>query len=288
MGTVLSCCGAAPIKIEGSKNGHHYAWSKRIGYRRIRGHWRSNSSHSSVRRRPCFLHYQSSRNRIEALAREDAFQTNGATIVHADLTVEEDVNDMFANISSDKIIHDFVCNAGYLQEEQVPLVDMSLSQWNTTVDRNLTSVFLSTRGYLGQLKNASVQDPSVVLIGSMSGVWGQPGLADYSAAKSAMTNGLLPTLKDEIIRLAPQGRVNLVAPGFVRTRMIKAKLDAEEEMKKVLQTASLRKFATPEDVANAVAFLISGQLSGHITGEIVRLVGGKEGRVLFDLSEIQV
>ncbi|GAA6208485.1 hypothetical protein NBRC116601_17780 [Cognatishimia sp. WU-CL00825] len=198
------------------------------------------------------------------------------------------MNDMFANISSDKIIHDFVCNAGYLQEEQVPLVDMSLSQWNTTVDRNLTSVFLSTRGYLGQLKNASVQDPSVVLIGSMSGVWGQPGLADYSAAKSAMTNGLLPTLKDEIIRLAPQGRVNLVAPGFVRTRMIKAKLDAEEEMKKVLQTASLRKFATPEDVANAVAFLISGQLSGHITGEIVRLVGGKEGRVLFDLSEIQV
>lgn len=236
------------------------------------------------------LHYHSSRDRVEALAGEQVFQTHGATILRADLTVEEEVQDMFSRVAADRVIHDFVCNAGYLKEEQVALSDMSLEQWNTTIERNLTSAFLSLRGYLNQLKNASTppRDPSVVLIGSMSGVWGQPGHSDYSAAKASFTSGLLPTLKDEIIRIAPQGRVNLVAPGFVRTRMIEAKLTAKDEMIKVLQTASLRKFATPEDVANAVTYLVSSHLSGHVTGETLRLVGGKEGRVLFDPSEIQL
>ncbi len=235
-----------------------------------------------------FLHYHSSKDRVEALAQETVFQANGATIIRADLTQEAEVQQMFATIADGPGLHDLVCNAGYLQETQVALADMSLQQWTTTLDRNLTSTFLSLRAYLRQLPTTQITDPAVVLVGSMSGVWGQPGHTDYSVAKAGMTNGFLPTLKDEIIRIAPQGRVNLVAPGFVRTRMIETKLAAKEEMAKVLQTASLRKFATPEDVANAVAFLISGQLSGHITGEVIRLVGGKEGRVLFDTSEIEL
>jgi 3-oxoacyl-[acyl-carrier protein] reductase len=235
-----------------------------------------------------YLHYHSSKDRVEALAREGIFQSSGATILGADLTSEDDVDNMFASLAAGTTIHDVVCNAGYLQQEQVPLVDMSLEQWHRTMDRNANATFLTLRAYLRQLVNGPVLDPAIVLIGSMSGVWGQPGHADYAAAKGSMTSGLLPTLKDEIVRIAPQGRINLVAPGFVRTKMIESKLQATAEMIKVLQTASLRKFATPNDVASAVAFLISGQLSGHITGEVIRLVGGKEGRILFRPEEIEM
>ena len=60
-------------------------------------------------------------------------------------------------------------------------------------------------------------------------------------------------------------------------------------MKKALQTASLRKIGSPQDVvANMAAFLASNALSGHITGEVIRMADGKEGGVLFDRSDIDL
>ncbi len=233
------------------------------------------------------LHYNSSAERAQRLSRETCFAAQGATLVQADLTDEAACDTLFSGLAGNGGITDLVCNAGYLVEKSTPLQDMPLEQWNRTLTMNLTATFLTLRGYFRQLAQTACPDPAVVIVGSMSGVWGQPGHSDYASAKAAMTSGLLPSLKDEIVRIAPQGRVNLVAPGFVRTRMIAGKLADTLSMKKVLQTASLRKFATPEDVANSVSFLISPAQSGHITGEVIRLVGGKEGRVLFDLDEIE-
>ncbi len=181
-----------------------------------------------------------------------------------------------------------ICNAGRLVEAPVPLARMTLEQWNDTLEQNLTGTFLTLRRFMQGLEASGIPDPSVVIVGSMSGVWGQPGHSDYAAAKAALVHGLTPTLKDEIVRIAPQGRVNAIAPGFIVSPMIRNKLQETETMRKVLQTASLRKFGLPEDVAAMATFLASNRLSGHITGEVVRMAGGKEGRVLFEPDEIDM
>ncbi len=145
--------------------------------------------------------------------------------------------------------HSLICNAGYLVEQTTPLKNLSLEQWQRSIEQNLTSTFLTLREFFRSVEACAIENPSVVIIASMSGIWGQPGHADYAASKAAMVSGLLPTLKDEIVQIAPRGRVNLIAPGFVTTRMVENKMRNRTEMRTVLQTASLRKFGTPEDIS---------------------------------------
>ncbi len=235
------------------------------------------------------LHYNASGEKAAALLRDPALAGTGAFTVQADLSRPVEVSRMFDEIESAAgHVGVMICNAGRLVEAPVPLARMTLEQWNDTLEQNLTGTFLTLRRFMQGLEASGIPDPSVVIVGSMSGVWGQPGHSDYAAAKAALVHGLTPTLKDEIVRIAPQGRVNAIAPGFIVSPMIRNKLQETGTMRKVLQTASLRKFGLPEDVAAMATFLASNRLSGHITGEVVRMAGGKEGRVLFEPDEIDM
>jgi len=125
----------------------------------------------------------------------------------------------------------------------------------------------------------------VVIIGSTAGIFGEANHADYASSKSALMYGFLKSLKNEIVKIAPRGRANCVAPGWVLTKM------AEESVKqgqhyKALQTMPLAKIATTEEVTNAVLFL-SSRISGHSSGTILQVDGGMEGRVLNPLDELQ-
>ncbi len=113
--------------------------------------------------------------------------------------------------------------------------------------------------------------------------------ADYASSKSALTHGLMLSLKNEIVKIHPQGRVNTVAPGWVATPMA-AKSMADPAVKyQALATlvlftcrmlmfrTPLNKIATPEDVALQIVLLASQKVSGHVTGQIVRVHGGMEG-----------
>ena len=119
----------------------------------------------------------------------------------------------------------------------------------------------------------------MVLVGSTAGLFGEAGHADYSSAKAAMTHGLLLSLKNEIVRGAPNGRVNLVAPGWTVTPMTESELN-QELVDRVTATMALRKVATAEDVARAIVFLCSPAASGHVTGQVITVAGGMEGRLL--------
>jgi len=201
-------------------------------------------------------------------------------VVQADLTAEADVASMFAEIQNrfGPVAH-IVCNAGYWPPQNVPIRDMSLEQWQATVDVDLTSVFLCCREFLrGQL--ASVPDPSIVLIGSTAGVFGEAGHGDYAAAKSALLCGLMNSLKNEIVQIAARGRVNTVSPGWVMTPMTTKFADDPGAVNKALATIALNKVAAPLDIANAVVFLSSPDLAGHITGQNLVVSGGMEGRLL--------
>ncbi|MBT4642890.1 MAG: SDR family oxidoreductase [Deltaproteobacteria bacterium] len=234
------------------------------------------------------IHYNSNKDAAELLKSEPIFQAEGAEIYQADLTRETEIGEMWHSVESDLgPVTTLICNAGYFNEEHIPLQQMSIEQWQKTQDHNVLPHFLCMREFFRALQRNPISNPSAVLVTSMAGIWGQPYHCDYAAAKAAATYGMLPTLKDEIVKISPQGRVNAVAPGFIKTAMVQNILKDESGIKKVLQTASLRKLGQPADVAAAVTFLASPQLSGHITGEVIRLAGGKEGRVLFEQSEIQ-
>ncbi len=205
--------------------------------------------------------------------RERALAAGGSAVVQADLTDEIAVDRMFAETGPLDVC---AAVAGVWPEESVPVWELSLERWRATVDANLTASFLTARGFF---RNLGDREGSLVLVGSTAGLFGEPGHADYAAAKSGILGGLLLTLKNDVIRRNPRARVNAVAPGWTASAMTAATLD-EAKIAEVTRTMALAKIATPEDVAAQVVALSSPTISGHVTGQVVTVAGGMEGRVI--------
>ncbi len=222
------------------------------------------------------VHY----HRGEERARDVAAELGGAPVVGADLTDEREVDRLFAE-SRTELGRIDVCAAvaGVWPSEDVPVWKLPLERWEATLRQNLTSTFLTARGFLREVERNGAG--SLVLVGSTAGLVGEAGHADYAAAKSAILGGLLLSLKNEVVRVAPRGRVNAVAPGWTESPMTRGHVDPEA-VRRVSRTMALRKVARPEDVARQVVVLASDELSGHVTGQVVVVAGGMEGRVLHE------
>ena len=151
------------------------------------------------------------------------------------------------------------------------------SAGSQTLRSNLTATFLTARAFLREVERNG--RGNLVLVGSTAGRFGEAGHADYAAAKSAIQVGLLLSLKNEIVRVAAGGRVNAVAPGWTYSPMTRGALDPEV-VERISRTMALRKVATADDIARAVLVLASDELSGHISGELVTVAGGMEGRTI--------
>jgi 3-oxoacyl-[acyl-carrier protein] reductase len=163
--------------------------------------------------------------------------------------------------------------------EDVPVWELPLVRWEETLRTNLTATFLTARAFLREVERTG--QGSLVLVASTAGLFGEAGHADYAAAKSAIAGGLLLSLKNEMARIAPLGRVNVVAPGWTESPMTRGHVDLER-VRAVSRTMALRKIAQPEDVARQVVVLASDEISGHVTGQVVAVAGGMEGRVVHD------
>jgi 3-oxoacyl-[acyl-carrier protein] reductase len=220
--------------------------------------------------------------------RELAHELGGACVPFgADLTLEADVERLFAEIEAGLgPVEIVIANAGFWPSEDVPLQNMTLKQWDSTLSVNLTSVFLCMREFFRGIVRHQIADPAGVLIGSTAGIFGEAGHADYAAAKAGLIYGLARSLKNEICRLAPHGRVNVVCPGWTLTSQIQRVAVDPVQLQRVMQTIPLRKIGRPHDVAMAVVYLASSHLSGHVSGQIVTVSGGMEGRVLYQPQEI--
>ncbi|MFT6762899.1 MAG: NAD(P)-dependent dehydrogenase (short-subunit alcohol dehydrogenase family) [Candidatus Aldehydirespiratoraceae bacterium] len=210
-------------------------------------------------------------NEIEQVAASLRAMGGQAIAVPTDVT-DDDAVEALAQAAVDEFgsLTDWVNNAGG-SPMRMPLKDLPREEWDRTIALNLTSV------YVGSMVAARhIERGSIINISSGAGTGPVPGSAHYGAAKAA-TNSLTWTLSAE---LAPNIRVNAVAPGAIPTEvMLKAVGKTEDQLDDLLEewNIPLGRLGTPQDIGAACVYLASDAAS-WMSGEILRVGGGAKPR----------
>ncbi|HVW42884.1 MAG TPA: SDR family oxidoreductase [Amycolatopsis sp.] len=195
--------------------------------------------------------------------------TSGAEVLPAALDVtDSDGQAALASLAVDRFgrLDYWVNNAGLFPEAAV--LDIDAAQFAATYDVNVKGVLFGAQAAARAM--AATGGGSIVNMASVSGLRVRPGRATYSTSKAAVLH-LTRFLATE---LGPQGvRVNAIAPGFVNTRMTEWVRGNPEVMEQVLATIPLGRFAEPEEIFEAVAFLLSDS-ARFITGSTLVVDGG--------------
>jgi 3-oxoacyl-[acyl-carrier protein] reductase len=157
-----------------------------------------------------------------------------------------------------------VNNAGITRDNLA--LRMKLDDWRAVLDANLTGAFLCTKECLRHMVKA--RRGAVINVSSVVGALGNPGQANYCASKAGL-EGMTRSLAREYANR--NIRVNAVAPGFIETDMTEAL--GEKARETLLAQVPLARLGTPQDVADAVAFLASDR-SAYITGHVLQVNGG--------------
>jgi 3-oxoacyl-[acyl-carrier protein] reductase len=187
-----------------------------------------------------------------------------AIALQADVSKVEEV-DTLVNAVMEKFsrVDIFVNNAGITRDAL--LLRMKPEDWQAVIDLNLTGVFLCTRAASKiMLKQRSGR---IINITSVAGQMGNPGQANYSAAKAGVI-GFTKTVAKE---LASRGiTVNAVAPGFIATDMTSNLSNTEE----IVKFIPLGRYGQPEEIAGMVRFLAADPAAAYITGQVFNVDGG--------------
>ena len=157
-----------------------------------------------------------------------------------------------------------VNNAGITRDNL--LMRMKDEDWNAIINTNLTSVYRTSKAVLRGMMKA--RKGRIISIASVIGATGNPGQANYAAAKA----GIIAFSKSLAREIGSRGiTVNVVAPGFIDTDMTRALPEAGKQA--MLAQIALGRFGEPTDIARAVAFL-AGSSAAYITGETLHVNGG--------------
>jgi 3-oxoacyl-[acyl-carrier protein] reductase len=226
----------------------------------------------------------------ERLARVGAGRD--AIIVAADVTDPEAVQ-----AAMDEAARYFGCidvcvaNAGIWETAAQRLDEMDVARVRRTLETNLLGAMWTARAFMAVLQRSASghggAGASLIFIGSTAGRFGERGHCDYAVSKAGL-HGMVRTLKNEIVLLDPMARVNLIEPGWTLTEMARDTLAQPRALTRILRTMPLRQIALPADIASAVLMLASPVAARHVSGEVLTVAGGMEGRVLWEAGEIDV
>jgi 3-oxoacyl-[acyl-carrier protein] reductase len=200
----------------------------------------------------------------EKFIEDDALAEN-VTVVQVDVTDEESVNNAFKQVIDKTGRVDILVNNAGITRDTL-LMRMSPADWDAVINTNLKGAFLCVKAVTRQMM--SQREGRIINMGSVVGVMGNAGQANYSASKA----GLIGFTKSVAKEFGSRNiLVNLIAPGYVITPMTE-KL-TEDQRKSFIDIIPLKRGATPEDIANVAAFL-AGPDSSYITGQVIHVDGG--------------
>jgi 3-oxoacyl-[acyl-carrier protein] reductase len=201
-------------------------------------------------------------NQITAYLQEARMQGRGLTLdAGSDLSVEAFSNQVQNGFGTVEIL---VNNAGITRDNL--MLRMKEDEWDAVLNTNLSSVFRLTKTFLRGMTKA--RWGRIISISSVVGSSGNPGQANYAAAKAGM-EGFSRALAAEI---GSRGiTVNCVAPGFIDTDMTRSL--PEEQAAALRAKIPLGRYGQPEEIAAVVGFLASAE-AGYITGETIHANGG--------------
>ena len=210
------------------------------------------------------VNYARSSTAAEDIVAQIAAEGGQALALQADVAQAEQVDALISGtLEAFGRIDILVNNAGITRDTL--LLRMKPEDWQAVIDLNLTGVFLCTRAVAkGMLKQRSGR---IINIASVAGQMGNPGQANYSAAKAGVI-GFTKTVAKE---LASRGvTVNAVAPGFIATDMTEDLPNTED----ILKFIPLGRFGQPEEIAGMVRFLAADPAAAYITGQVFNVDGG--------------
>ena len=198
-----------------------------------------------------------------------------AITVQGDVSNEDDVKSMFAQaIGHFGTLHIAVNNAGL--QRDAPFHDMTLEQWDTVININLTGQFLCAREAIrefrsrGVIANVSAAAGKLVFMSSVHQEIPWAGHANYAASKG----GVMQLMRSVAQEVAPMAiRANGVAPGAVRTSINRAAWATQQAYGALMTLVPYKRIGEPEDIAQAVAWLVS-DAADYVTGATLFIDGG--------------
>lgn len=210
------------------------------------------------------VNYASSSTAADEVVAEITEAGGEAIAVQGDVSKADQVDALFNKVTETWGRVDILVNNAGITRDTL-LLRMKLEDWQAVIDLNLTGVFLCTR--VASKMMLKQKSGRIINITSVAGQMGNPGQANYSAAKAGVI-GFTKTVAKE---LASRGvTVNAVAPGFIATDMTKELKNTEE----ILKFIPLGRYGQAEEVAGMIRFLAADPAAAYITGQVFNVDGG--------------
>ncbi|RWZ60526.1 3-oxoacyl-[acyl-carrier-protein] reductase [Halobacillus fulvus] len=211
------------------------------------------------------VNYAGSEDKAEAVVQEIREKGGEAIKIQANVAIEDDVKRMVKTVVDEFGRLDILVNNAGITKDNL-LMRMKEEEFDAVIDTNLKGVFLCTKGVTRQMMKQKYG--RIVNVASIVGVSGNPGQANYVAAKA----GVIGLTKSNAKELASRNiQVNAVAPGYITTDMTDALTDEQREQ--MMSLIPLKRLGEGEDVARVVRFLASED-AAYMTGQTLHVDGG--------------
>ena len=221
------------------------------------------------------VNYISSPETAEAVAEKIRAGGSRAIAIKADVSKEDEVQAMFAQMFAEFGTIDILVNNAGLQKD-APFHEMTIAQWNTVIDVNLTGQFLCAREAIreflrrGVVEEKSVAAGKIICMSSVHELIPWAGHVNYAASKGAIKM-LMQSLAQEYG--GQKIRVNSICPGAIQTKINTAAWSTPEALSALMTLIPYNRIGQPQDIGNLAVFLAS-DMSDYITGASIFIDGG--------------